>query len=302
MIELPAPAKVNLFLRILAREDSGFHQIETLFCALEFGDRVCLEPSSSGVSLDVIGPLSVPEAQNLAHRAAQGFMDECRTECGVRIHLVKEIPPGAGLGGGSSDAGSTLRGLDSLYPGSLSRQDLFRIAGTLGSDVPFFLSSSPLALAWGRGDRLLPLAPLPSRPVVLALPPISVSTPEAYGLLDREKEEGRSGSWAGAGLVGDGGFSSWSEIGSLARNDFETVIFRTHPLLRELRERLKASGAMFSLLSGSGAALFGVFQEETVARTALESMESRFPDTRFILTRTASSISGPLPWTGGLNR
>lgn len=302
MIELPAPAKVNLFLRILAREDSGFHQIETLFCALDFGDRVCLEPSSSGVSLDVIGSLPVPQAENLAHRAARGFLDQCRMEGGVRIRLVKEIPPGAGLGGGSSDAGSTLRGLDSLYPGSLSREDLLRIAGTLGSDVPFFLSPSPLALAWGRGDRVLPLPPLPSRPVVLALPPFSVSTPDAYGLLDREMDKERSGSWTGPGLVGESGLSSWSEIGNLARNDFETVIFRAHPLLRDLRKRLEASGAMVSLLSGSGAALFGIFQEESVARAALESMESWFPDTRFILTRTASSMPEPLPWTGGLNR
>jgi 4-diphosphocytidyl-2-C-methyl-D-erythritol kinase len=298
MLKLHAPGKINLFLRILAQEKSGFHQLETLFASLEFGDTITLERASSGVSLEIDGlPMGPPE-ENLVYRAAKGFLQEGGVGEGVRIHLEKRVPLAAGLAGGSSDAGGTLRGLQLLFPGALGEERLLQLAGALGSDVPFFLSPSPLALAWGRGERLLPLPPLPSAPVLLALPPVEVRTPDAYGLLARER--GKAEPRQSTRLLSLEAFSSWERVGLLAENDFEDLMFGKYPLLGRIRRGLRDSGPIFTLLSGSGAALFGLFGDEKTAALARADLADRFPETRFVLTRTVfHPSSGPLNAAGG---
>jgi 4-diphosphocytidyl-2-C-methyl-D-erythritol kinase len=284
VLELQAPAKINLVLRILAQEMTGFHQLETLFAAVEFGDTLLLEPAPTGVELDTEGLLMGPVESNLAYRAATSFFQATGLPGGVRIGLKKRIPLGAGLGGGSSDAATVLMGLSELFPGQVDYAELLALAGSLGSDVPFFLSPSPLTLAWGRGDRLLPLPPLPRAPVLLALPSVPMSTPEAFGLLSQEREvEGHSRSpWA----FPEGGASSWDEVALFAENDFEGVLFRLHPELGALRRALDETDPRFSLLSGSGSALYGLFRDEGSATTAKSTLESRFPGTVFVLTWT----------------
>ena len=172
MIRIHAPAKVNLALRVLAREDSGFHQLETLFSALEFGDVLTLQLGGSGITLNLDGLHLGPPEENLVYRAAKGFKELARVEEGMEIHLEKRIPIRAGLGGGSSDAAAILRGLHFLFPGRLGEETLLQLAASLGADVPFFLCGSGLALAWGRGDRILSLPALPSASVLLAIPPM----------------------------------------------------------------------------------------------------------------------------------
>jgi hypothetical protein len=189
---------------------------------------------------------------------------------GVEIHLEKRIPVGGGLGGGSSDAAAALRGLQALFPAALTPEEVLRIAGSLGSDVPYFLCGSPLALAWGRGDRLLPLPPPPPAPVLLALPPVAVATAEAYRLLAAARREGsrlqeirREASRPGPPrLLSVETLSSWDGLSALAGNDFEEVILPAHPLLRRLREALRETSPLLSLLSGSGACLFAVYGGE----------------------------------------
>jgi 4-diphosphocytidyl-2-C-methyl-D-erythritol kinase len=291
MVELLAPAKVNLFLRILAQERSGFHQLETLFCRLEFGDTLEVKRVQRGVGLEVVGAVIGPPGENLAFRAAQEFLDTSGLKEGVRIRLRKRIPLGAGLGGGSSDAAATLLGLATLFPDFLDGEQLLEIAGGLGSDVPFFLSPSPLALAWGRGDRIQPLPPLPGMPVVLALPPVEVSTPWAYGRLAKDRE-GVSASRR-PHLFSPDSLSSWEAIGELAENDFEEVVFREHPLLKRIRRAVQEKGSLVTLLSGSGSALFGVFRSSDGAVAARADLQAEFPETRFLLTRTESRARDP---------
>lgn len=286
MLTLHPPAKVNLLLRILARERSGFHQLETLFCTLEFADTLTLERATSGISLEVAGPPLGPVEENLVYKAANAFLRAGQIGEGVAIRLEKRIPPGAGLGGGSSDAGATLRGLRSLFPGSVGMSQALTLAGALGSDVPFFFSSSPLALAWGRGDRILPLPPLPAAPVLLALPPLEVSTPGAYELLARAR---RSECLPPRPEVfPSGSFSSWESVARLVENEFEEPIFREYPRLAEIRNALQESGPLFSLLSGSGSALFGLFPDDQAAGLARDTLSHCFPEARFLLTRTGS--------------
>jgi 4-diphosphocytidyl-2-C-methyl-D-erythritol kinase len=284
MLTLHAPAKVNLYLKILARETSGFHHLETVFASLEFGDTLTVSRTAAGVALTTEGPPTGPVRENLIHRAATAFLERGGVDGGVEIHLEKRIPVGGGLGGGSSDAAAALRGLQALFPGALTPEEVLRIAGSLGSDVPYFLCGSPLALAWGRGDRLLPLPPPPPAPVLLALPSVAVATAQAYRLLAAARREAsRPGP---ARLPSVETLSSWDGLSTLAGNDFEEVILPAHPLLRRLREALRETSPFLSLLSGSGACLFAVYGGEREALVAKDFMEERFSGTPFVLTRT----------------
>jgi 4-diphosphocytidyl-2-C-methyl-D-erythritol kinase len=279
---------VNLFLRVLAREESGFHQLETLFVRLEFGDALVLEAGGDSIVLEVDGPRLGPPEENLVHQAARAFLDEAELREGVRIRLEKRIPVQAGLGGGSSDAAATLRGMDRLFPGHLPAEGLVRMASRLGADVPFFLSPTPAALAWGRGDRFLPLSPPPRAPVLLAFPPVGVGTPEAYRLLARHREAHPRRRAGRSFLLSD--FRDWSRIAAMAENDFHEVVLPAFPPLEELHRTLMATEPTLALLAGSGGALFAVYGKESEARRALETVRDLLPEGRFLLTRTAGGV------------
>ena len=165
------------------------------------------------------------------------------------------------------------------------------MAGTLGSDVPFFLSPSPLALGRGRGDRILPLAPLPSAPVLLAIPPSGVATGDAYGLLARARE-GKPAPKESRALL-DAPPSSWDDVAAVAQNDFEEVIFPSHPHLARIRQGLQATAPVLSLLSGSGSTLFALYSDDMHASSGKAVLEGTFPDIQFVLTRTLFQISDP---------
>src|SRR5690606_15106343 len=151
-VERACPAKVNLVLRVLAREADGMHTLETVFC---------------GIALTVDGAECGPADENLAWRAADAVLAQTGRRFGVRIHLTKRIPVGAGLGGGSSDAAQVLLAVNELAGDAVPRAELLHAGARLGADVPFLMSDAPLALAWGHGTRLLALAPLPPRPMLL---------------------------------------------------------------------------------------------------------------------------------------
>ena len=292
MVRILAPAKVNLLLRILAREDCGYHQLETVFLAVQLGDTLSLARRSSGITLRVNGPPLGPLEENLVYRAARGFLELAGRDGGIDIRLEKRIPVRGGLGGGSSDAAATLRAMSALLPGWVAWADVLDLATGLGSDVPFFLSSSPLAMAWGRGERLRSLPPLPAAPVVLAVPPVGVSTPEAYRLLDLDRAEHPESTPPALHTLGTPG--SWDEVAGWAENDFEGVLFKRFPLLQRIRRVLQERGGRISLLSGSGSALFALFAREDEARDTVSVMEKAFPETRFILSRTLEEFPDPI--------
>lgn len=296
VLTLEAPAKVNLFLRVLAREEGGYHQLETLFQLLELADRLFLERTSRpGVELEVLGAELGPPRENLAWRAATGVLDAAGGSAGslggVRIVLEKRIPHGAGLGGGSSDAAAVLRGMNRLLGSPLPLEHLLVLAASLGSDVPVFLSPSSTTLAWGRGDRLLPLAPLPGASILLALPDFPVATPEAYRRLAEwrgTRADGR-GRWRGPALLDASALRDWGAVAAAAENDFEGPVFAWHPHLGEIRDALRHSGAGVALLSGSGSALLGVFQGDGEAAAAAVALEETFPSVRFLVTRSRTT-------------
>ncbi len=292
-VAVEAPAKVNLFLRILGKRADGFHDIETVFQAVDLCDEIILTPTAGGVELAVDGPdLGTPE-RNLAVRAARAFLDVVHGLAGVRIELIKRIPAGAGLGGGSSDAAAVLRGLGALAPEPPGALDLARMGAALGSDVAFFLGSSPLALGRGRGERIEPLEPLEERAVVLVLPPVHVATASAYQALDELRA-------TGVGL-GDGERRlprahprTWADPTVWAHNEFETVVPGRYPEVARSLAAVSDRGGRPTLLSGSGAACFGLFSDRTTAERSAQAL-SRELGWPALATHTLRSF--PVPQT-----
>jgi 4-diphosphocytidyl-2-C-methyl-D-erythritol kinase len=287
-----AHAKINLLLRILARESSGYHGIETLFQRLALHDLVHVVVNDSPCALFCDGPSMPPGGlgaveQNLAWRAASAYCDAARWETGWQIAIDKRIPVGGGLGGGSADAAAVLRALELLCPTPLGPARLLEIAGTLGADVPFMVGNIPLAWGWGRGDRLLPLAPLPAMAVTLVTFTEGVNTGAAYGAFAQARETG--GAAVPAYAYPPGAFASWDQVMSLAANDFEQVVPALHagvaaalPVLRDEAARLRANGEMaMALMSGSGATCFLLHREDALVQLAA------WEGARIVETRTA---------------
>jgi 4-diphosphocytidyl-2-C-methyl-D-erythritol kinase len=276
-----AQGKINLALRILAREASGFHDLETLFCRIALADDVIVRVGdSTDRSLSVTGDAVPaeglgPAEANLAWRAAAAYADHDNWPRGFAIEIDKVIPVGGGLGGGSADAAAVLRALNALNPRPLPGSELLAIAGTLGADVPFLTSEATLALAWGRGDRMLALPSLPVRDVALVLPPHPVNTAEAYQWLAASR----------ATLVGQphravlhplASITTWDGVSRLSTNDFEPVVFEQRPELAKVYEKLAAvEGVAVARMSGSGSTLFALFEDELQLRAVTQATGCR---------------------------
>ena len=258
-VAISAHAKANLFLRVLAREASGFHTLETLFTLLELHDLLTVERTEHGIELLVTGADTGPVEENLAYRAARMVLDATGHRFGVRMRLEKRIPVQAGLGGGSSDGAAALHAVNALLQHAVPRPELLQFAAKLGSDVPFLASGAPLALAWGRGERLMRLPPPKPAPALLALPDIRVSTKDAYALLDAWQA---SETPRGSIVLDREAFETWGSIGRLGGNDFENPVFGREPTLRTLFEEMAGTRPLLARLSGSGAAVVAVFKNE----------------------------------------
>jgi 4-diphosphocytidyl-2-C-methyl-D-erythritol kinase len=280
-----AQAKVNLALRVLARESSGYHQLETLFLRLALADDVVVRVGVRGRSLDVRGAdLGAPE-RNLAWRAAVAYGDATGWPEGFAVEVEKRIPVGGGLGGGSADAAAVLRALDALSPRPLGAGGVLALAGALGSDVPFLAGDRAYALAWGRGERLLALPTLPERAAILVVPPFGVATGEAYGWLAAERGDASPFPWTHDARV----LATWDGAASISANDFEGPVFARHPALRAALDVLRAlPGVAVARMSGSGSTLFGILGADDEASGRPVALPR---DWGVVRTRTASRVS-----------
>jgi 4-diphosphocytidyl-2-C-methyl-D-erythritol kinase len=259
-VTMPAHAKLNLFLRVLARESDGFHSIETLFCLVTLADRLRAERRDGrGVTIDVTGGDAGPDAENLAVRAAAMVLDATGNRFAAHLSLEKRIPTGAGLGGGSSDAAAALQLVNHLAGNAVPRHELLQFAAKLGSDVPYFLSGAPLALGWSRGERLLRLPQLPAAPTLLLSPSTPIRTADAYAWIDSTRQtESRRGALALDLDV----LTRWGDIGRMAGNDFESPVFGRIPAVRSAFEALVGTAPLVCRMSGSGSTLFAVYRTD----------------------------------------
>ncbi|HEX6965295.1 MAG TPA: 4-(cytidine 5'-diphospho)-2-C-methyl-D-erythritol kinase [Gemmatimonadaceae bacterium] len=276
-----AQAKLNLGLRVLAREASGYHAIETIFVRIELGDRVTVRTGGRERSIHCTGANVGPAADNLAHRAARAYANATGWPDGFAIEIDKVIPVGGGLGGGSADAGAVLRALNGLAPRPCAEHELLGIAGTLGSDVPYLTTAAPLALAWGRGERMLVLPPLPTRHVVLVLPHFGISTAAAYGWLAATRAE----TPPAPALLDLEQLGGWKELAAHAGNDFEPVVAERHPEIRAIIDALRCAGASIAQMTGSGSTVYGIFADAP----DVASIERVVPG-RVVVTRTVETV------------
>ena len=293
-VRVAAHAKLNLFLRILARETSGYHQIETAFALLELADELEARRVTTGVTLDMDGPDLGPVDDNLAVRAARAVLEATGNRFGVALRLTKRIPVRAGLGGGSSDAAAALHAVNALAGNAVPRHELLHLAVRLGADVAFFASGASLALAWGRGERLFRLPAPPAAPALVAVPAVAVATPDAYRWWDDANPApvGR-----GPVALDADAFATWGSIGRLGGNDFESPVFAKHPELRALYERLAGTGPVWVRLSGSGSAVAAVYKKEGERNDAAERVGEK--QQRLIRTTTrATAAPAPQPLEG----
>ncbi|MCM3130756.1 MULTISPECIES: 4-(cytidine 5'-diphospho)-2-C-methyl-D-erythritol kinase [unclassified Paenibacillus] len=255
-----APAKINLMLDVLHKRSDGYHEVEMIMTMVDLADRI----EMSEIKRDTImissqaGYIPLDE-KNLAFQAAKLVKDRYDVKKGVYIHLDKKIPVAAGLAGGSSDAAATLRGLNKLWGLGISDEELRLLGAELGSDVPFCITGGT-ALATGRGEKLHQLPNPPQCWVVLAKPPINVSTAEVYGRVRSDQIERHPSAKRMEDAIRNQSFAGvCKELG----NVLEDVTLQLHPEVGQLKEAMIKLGADGVLMSGSGPTVFGLVSKES---------------------------------------
>ncbi len=264
MLRLTPFAKINLGLEILRKRSDGYHDINTVFLPITLADELTIEAADT-LSVECT-EIPIPQEDNLVFKAARLLQAQCNVSRGAKIQLHKKIPTGAGLGGGSSDAAATLRGLCELWNISPGEDTLHAIAAQLGSDVPFFLLDSP-AIGNGRGEILDPLLIQLPYTVLIVYPNIHISTAEAYTDVHLCEEATNYHELFSGEFTPD-------ILRTKIVNSFEQSTFKRHPELLEIKNNLYGNGAVFSLMSGSGSSMVGFFESKVMATLAAE----QFPD------------------------
>jgi len=263
-LHLKAPAKVNFRLDVLRRRADGYHDLRMLMQRIDLCDELeisLLDTPGLSVSCDS-SDLPVDEG-NIVWRAAAAMLSRTPERVGISIRLTKKIPIAAGLGGGSSDAATTLMGLNSMLGLNLDEAELMRIGLELGADVPFFIFGRP-AIATGIGEKLTALEVMPPLWLLLVNPRIHVSTAWVYQNLGLTTDK-----------VADKIpvlYKSADDLCAILSNDLEEVTQKKFPVIREIKEQLMAAGARGALMSGSGPTVFALFNDENSARAAAERL------------------------------
>lgn len=263
MIKRLAPAKINLFLDVEGKRKDGYHNIITLFLKVGLYDRLSFKKTDKGIKLICKHPL-MPEdpKNNLVYRAASLLHKRLRNDQGIEIHLEKNIPIGAGLGGGSSDAATTLLALNNIWNLGLSIKELSVLGRKLGADVPVFLIPDAAVLARGIGDRLKPQKLKKKFWIVLINPGIFISTKDIFkalpGCLTKTSFDVKL-------LIHALKNAQIDVIAKTLFNRLETVAFKKHKLLANVKQKVSALGVRAVLMSGSGSVIFGILQNREEA-------------------------------------
>jgi len=264
-LEILAPAKINLTLKVKSRRDDGFHEIESLMCPISLFDRLQIAHSETDqIEFQCDDPTLPAGDDNLAVRAARLFCESFGFQPRLFVSLEKRIPHGAGLGGGSSDAASVILGLNALFATELSVDTMADLAAELGSDIPFFIHQSA-AIIRGRGEKVEPVSFPHTLPLLLIKPPFGVPTPWAYQR------------WQNADEIPGVSYAPQQLPSGALHNDLERPVFEKHLFLAALKswlqEQPETAGA---LMSGSGSTLFVVLKEKALGYALGERIEQTF--------------------------
>ncbi|MCI0469805.1 MAG: 4-(cytidine 5'-diphospho)-2-C-methyl-D-erythritol kinase [Nitrospirae bacterium] len=269
MITIKTPAKINWALYVLNKRDDNFHNIISLMHCISLYDTLIFDEAKE---IELIHGMDIPSEENIVYKAAAMIREYAGVNRGARIRLIKEIPFGAGLGGGSSDAACALIGLNKLWGLGLSEDEMRQLSSRLGSDAQFFFDC-PLAIAEGKGEILTPLTINISYALLLVKPDFPISTAWAYQRLDSARRRIKL-------TNGDNKIDNIQLIykalnqkethllKSLSHNDFEDVVTRKYPVINHIKQELINNGASHALMSGSGSVVFGLFEDRGMAISA----------------------------------
>ena len=283
VVRLPAFAKVNLRLEVLGRRADGYHELRTIFQSISLHDTLELSAlRGTRVELEIEGDLGLasgPSRNNLVYRAIEAARSDLGYKRGVHARLIKRIPVGRGLGGGSSDAAAAVVGMMRLAQKEIPIARLMELGSSLGADVPFFLQGGR-ALGIGRGDEIYPLPEVPIATILVVSPrSIAVPTVDAYKWLAARLTKRRTPHklWSFCALC-------WSAQEEGLFNDFEAAVFPRHPRLGKIKRELLQSGAAEASLAGSGSAVFALFRSPAMARRAAQG----FPQDQVFICESVS--------------
>ena len=268
-----AYAKVNLGLDVLRRREDGYHEVKMIMQMVNLYDTITIEETSSDLGIVITADADfVPTNEdNLIYKAAKLLLDEFKIASGVKIDLKKRIPVAAGMAGGSTDAAATLIGVNELFNLGLSVNDLMIRGVKIGADVPYCVMGGT-ALSEGIGEILTPVKGMPQCHILIAKPPINVSTKFVY-----ENLHANELTWHPDidGLVESINVSDIKGITSKMENVLETVTVKEYPIIEEIKTFMKENGALNSIMSGSGPTVFGIFEDLTVAKEAYEKLVAK---------------------------
>ena len=268
-MKILAPAKVNLYLRVVGKRRDGYHLIDSLMVPVSLYDEIEITTSRTTKSVLTVtcdDPIVPVGKKNLAYKAAALVLDRASVSERVHIHIRKKIPVGGGLGGGSSDAASTMLGLNQLLDLGVTKRSMLELATQLGADVPFFVHGHP-AIVRGIGERLKLLTSVPKLWIIILYPGFPVSTRWAYQSLKFKLTKVIRNTKLNLHLDNCG------ELAPLLVNDLEGVTIRRYPRIAHLKQRLLQEGAIGALMSGSGSSVFGIFAAEKRAKKAFGCMQ-----------------------------
>ena len=278
--QIKAYAKINLGLDVVRRLENGYHEVKMVMQTVGIYDELTLTRTEEGITVTTDKEELPTDDGNLIYKAAKIMMETYHIEGGIHIHLKKNIPIAAGMAGGSTDAAATFKGINRLYDLDCTLEELMKLGVKVGADVPYCVLGGT-ALAEGIGEKLTSLNTAPDCYVLVAKPPINVSTKYVYEHLDAEGIEEHPDI---VGMVE----AIWEESlqGILDRmgNVLESVTEKKYPIIAELKNKMKELGALNSLMSGSGPSVFGIFIDERIAREAFETLKKENPECQVFLT------------------
>ncbi|HBT19015.1 MAG TPA: 4-(cytidine 5'-diphospho)-2-C-methyl-D-erythritol kinase [Clostridiaceae bacterium] len=275
-----AHGKINLSLDIVGKREDGYHLLKMVMQSIDLHDEIELYEKAEGVSLSCDKEYVPTDQRNIAYKAAKLLLGEAKEKRGVHIHIKKNIPVAAGLAGGSADAAAVLKGLNAFYGLGYSEEALMNLGLSLGADVPFCLKGGT-CLCEGIGEVVTPLPSFKDRVVVLVKPPFGVSTKDAYGAFSLEKIKRHVETEK---LMSAMKQEDLQGVHYYVRNLLENVVLQKHPVVKRVKQQVAKSGAEVTLMSGSGPTVYGIYQEEEVARKAVDAL--RRYGNEVILTKT----------------
>ena len=254
--------KINLGLKVLNQRPDSYHNIETVFIEIDFGDRLTIKKLESGCKISSNADWMPLDSTNLCYKAYKHMSEFADKDFGVSIYLEKRVPAGSGLGGGSANAAEIIKSLNSIYDLKMSQNDLEQVASKIGSDVPFFIRGKK-QVGEGTGTKLTPIDFPMNKKILLVIPEFLIDTRWAYSQI-KNKLKSKSNSTKFADLKRN----DFLLFNKFFENDFEKIVIPSYPEIGKIKKILTDYGAIFSSLSGTGSTVFGIFNDETSAEEA----------------------------------